>query len=104
MTYEGIGRPRMDVGPARLRELNPFVEVEAVAENASEHNAARLVGRVDLGVGCAPVFAERVLLNREAGRRNKPLIACALDEAEGPVTTGLPGRTRWLARLWPGAP
>src|SRR5262245_17618288 len=30
MTYEGIGRPRLEVAAARLRELNPFVEVETV--------------------------------------------------------------------------
>ncbi len=104
MTHEGIGRPRMDVGPARLRELNPFVEVEAVAENASEDNAARLVGRVDLVVSCAPLFAERLLLNREAVRQNKPLIDCAMYELEGQVTTVLPGHTPCLACLCPEAP
>ena len=38
MTEESVGRPRMEVAPQRLRELNPHVEVEAVAENVTEEN------------------------------------------------------------------
>jgi len=56
MTHDGIGRPRMEVAPRRLRELNPFLEVEAVAENVSEANVARLVCGVDLVIGAAPLF------------------------------------------------
>src|SRR5262245_39456421 len=28
MTTDGVGRPRMDIAPQRLRELNPHVEIE----------------------------------------------------------------------------
>src|SRR3954470_16494825 len=31
MTHASLGTPRVDVAPRRLRELNPYVEVEAVA-------------------------------------------------------------------------
>src|SRR5262249_13619867 len=30
MTHAGIGQPRTELGPGRLRELNPFIEIEAV--------------------------------------------------------------------------
>src|SRR5438105_6576426 len=38
MTHESVGTPRMDVAPRRLRELNPEVRVEAVAENVRAEN------------------------------------------------------------------
>src|SRR5215468_3874547 len=36
MTHDWIGRPRMDLAARRLRELNPALEVLAVAENVTE--------------------------------------------------------------------
>ena len=35
MTHEALGRSRVECAAARLRELNPRLEVEAVAENIS---------------------------------------------------------------------
>ncbi len=104
MTHESIGRPRMEVAPRRLRELNPDLDVLAVAENVSEDNAERLVGEADLVVSCAPVFRERLLMNREAVRQGKPLVDCALYELEGRLTTVVPGRTPCLACLYPAEP
>jgi molybdopterin/thiamine biosynthesis adenylyltransferase len=104
MTHDDVGRLRMDVAPRRIRELNPSVEVEAVAENVTEENVERLVGRVDLVVSCAPLFRERLLMNREAVRQNKPLVECAMYELEGTLTTVLPGRTPCLACLYPEEP
>ena len=101
MTDDSVGRPRMEIAPQRLRELNPHVEVEAVAENITEENVARLVGRVDLVAACAPLFRERLLLNREAVRQNKPLVDCAMYDLELQLTTVLPGRTPCLACLYP---
>src|SRR5947207_2036553 len=40
MTTDWIGKPRVESAVRRLRELNPLVEVEAVAENVCEANAA----------------------------------------------------------------
>ena len=69
MTHESIGKPRVECAARRLKELNPRLKVDAVAENVSEENAARLVGSVDLIVDCAPLFQERLLMNREAVRQ-----------------------------------
>ena len=104
MTDESVGRPRVEIASRRLRELNPHVEVEAVAENINDENVGRLVGRVDLVAACAPLFNERLLLNREAVRRNKPLVDCAMYDLEAQLTTVLPGRTPCLACLYPEEP
>jgi molybdopterin/thiamine biosynthesis adenylyltransferase len=104
MTTESVGLPRMEIAPARLRELNPHIEIEAIAENINEDNVAHLVGRVDLVAACAPLFRERLSLNREAVRQNKPLVDCAMYDLEAQLTTVVPGRTPCLACLYPEEP
>lgn len=104
MTHAGIGQLRIQLAPQRLRELNPFVEVEAVAENVGPDNVERLVAGVDLVMACAPLFSERLLMNREAVRQKKPLVDCAMYEMEAQLLTVLPGKTACLACLYPQEP
>ena len=104
MSTAGIGRPRVDLALARLRDLNPHVEIEKVAENISETNAAQVVSRCDLIISAAPLFTERLLMNREAVRQRKPLVDCAMYELEGRLTTIVPGQTPCLACIYPELP
>lgn len=104
MTTDWIGRPRVESAVLRLKALNPHVVIETVAENIAESNAADLVGRSDLVVGAAPLFAERLLLNREAVLQLRPLVDCAMYDLEGRLTTVMPGQTACLACLYPEPP
>ncbi len=104
MTHDWLGRPRIESAARRLRELNPRVAIDAVAENVSEENVTRLVASADLIVDCAPLFRERFLLNREAVAQRKPMVECAMFELEGQVSSIVPGQTPCLACLYPGEP
>ena len=104
MTTDWIGKPRVESAERRLRELNPLVKIETVAENVSDANASELVSRCDLVVAAAPLFTERLLMNREAVRQGKPLVDCAMYDLEGRVMTVLPGQTACLACLYPEPP
>jgi molybdopterin/thiamine biosynthesis adenylyltransferase len=104
MTHAGLGTPRMDQVPARLHELNPRIEIEAVAENVRPANVDRLVGQADLVISCAPLFEERLLLNRAAVHQGKPLVDCAMYDLEAQLLTVLPGRSPCLACLYPEPP
>jgi molybdopterin-synthase adenylyltransferase len=104
MTYDWLGRPRVECAAQRLRALNPRLEVVAVGENVSEANVARLVGQADAVADCAPLFEERLLMNREAVRQSKPMVECAVYELEVQVTTIVPGQTPCLACLCPEPP
>jgi molybdopterin/thiamine biosynthesis adenylyltransferase len=104
MSYGKVGQPRVEVAAARLRDLNPHVEIETVGENVSEANVAKLVEGVDLVVDGAPRFEERLLLNREVVRQKKVMVECAMYEMEGSVTTIVPGKTACLACLYPSPP
>jgi molybdopterin/thiamine biosynthesis adenylyltransferase len=104
MTHDWLGKPRVECAARRLRELNPRLEVEAVPENVTPENAARLVGEVDIVFDCAPLFEERYAMNRECVRQGKPMIEAAMYGTEGAVTTILPGRSPCLACLYPETP
>jgi molybdopterin/thiamine biosynthesis adenylyltransferase len=104
MTTDWIGKPRVESARRRLGELNPHAGIEIVPENVSEENADALVSRCDLVVGAAPLFSERLLLNREAVRQQKPLVDCAMYDLEGRLLTVIPGETACLACLYPEPP
>lgn len=104
MTHAGLGTPRVESAARRLKELNPRLEVIPVNENMNEDNAAKLVEQVDLIVDCAPMFEERLTMNREAVRQNKPLVECAMYDLEASLTTVIPGQTPCVACLCPEPP
>ncbi len=97
MTADGVGKSRVASAARRLRELNPRLDIVAVAENVSESNAERLVRGADLVVDAAPLFKERFLLNREAVRHRKPMVDAAMYDFEVQLTTILPGTGPCLA-------
>ena len=104
MTHAALGTSRVESAARRLSELNPRLAIEAVPENISEANVERLVGMADVVVDCAPLFSERLAMNREAVRQGKPIVECAMYELQAQITTVLPGVTPCLACLHPEAP
>lgn len=104
MRHDGVGKPRLEQAAERLREFNPYVELECVGENVSDANAERLIAGVDVVASCAPLFAERLAMNRAAVRLNRPLVDCSQYELQVQVTTVLPGRSACLRCLYPEEP
>lgn len=104
MTTDGIGKPRIESAVRMLLALNPHVQVETIAENISEQNVATLVERCDIVASAAPLFSERLLMNREAVRQHKPLVDGAMYDLEGRLMTVVPGQTPCLACLYPETP
>lgn len=104
MTHAWIGKPRLESARRRLLELNPRIEVVCVDENVCAKNASDLVSQVDLVVDCAPLFEERLEMNRAIVEQRKPMIECAMYELEASLTTIIPGRTPCLACLIPEPP
>ena len=103
-THAHVGQPRMTSIVRRLRELNPRLEITAVAENVSSANAEALVAQADVVVDAAPLFEERLALNRAAVAARKPMVECAVYAFEAHVTTFVPGRTGCLQCLVPEVP
>ncbi len=104
MTTGALGTSRVQSAARRLAELNPNVALEPVPENVADGNVAGLVSRVDLVASCAPLFEERLRMNREAVRQGKPLVDAAMYDMTAQVITVLPGRTACLECLYPEVP
>jgi len=104
MTHAALGTARVESAERRLHDLNPRLDVVTVGENVSEDNADRLVGQADLVVDCAPLFEERLAMNRAAVQMGKPLVECAMYELQAQITTVLPGQTACVACLHPTPP
>lgn len=104
MTYDWLGKPRVESAMRRLKELNPRLEIEGVPENINEENASELVGKADIVFDCAPLFQERFAMNRACVEQGKPLIDAAMYSMEGQLTTILPGKTPCLACIYPTFP
>ncbi len=104
MRHDGIGQLRVDLAARRLREFNPHLDIVPWYENISEDNVHQLVQQVDLVASCAPLFQERLLMNRAAVQQGKPLVDCAMFELEAQLTTIVPGKTPCLACLYPTEP
>ncbi len=104
MTHDSIGSPRIESIQRRLLELNPRLEITGVNENINDDNASRLVEQCDVIVDCAPMFAERFAMNRQAIRQGKPMEECAMYEMEAHITTILPGRSPCLRCIFPETP
>ena len=104
MTGGGLGEERHGQAAETLRRFNPSLEVESVGENVSEENAAALVGRADLVFSCAPLFEERLLMNREAVAQGKFFVDAAMVATEGHVLAVDPGKSACLACLVPSPP
>lgn len=104
MSHAGLGRSRVDQAAQRLRDLNPDVAIVTHAENPTAENAARLVAQADLVVSCAPLFTERLALNRAAVAQGKPLVDCAMFEMEAQLLVVQPGRGPCLECLVPEPP
>lgn len=104
MTSEWLGKPRVECAARRLRELNPRLEVDAIAQNVSNGNAEELVSGVDLAFDCAPLFEERFALNAACVKLGRPMVEAAMYGWECQVTTFVPGMTGCLACLYPEVP
>jgi molybdopterin/thiamine biosynthesis adenylyltransferase len=103
-THDHLGKPRIESIVRRLRELNPRCEVTGIGENVREDNVRRLVEGADLLVDAAPMFQERLALNRAAFALGKPLVECAMYAMTAQITTFLPGRTGCLECQVPEVP
>lgn len=104
MTYDWLGKPRIESVERRLKDLNPRLEIVAYNANVNDKNAEELTRQADVIVDCAPLFQERYLMNKQAVRQGKPLVECAMYELEAQITTIAPGKTACLTCLYPEFP
>ncbi len=104
MTDDWVGKSRVIKAKETLSQINPDVEVEAIAEYITADNVDLLVQRSDIALSCAHNFPERDLLNAACVRWRKPMVEAAMNSMEAYLTTIVPGKTPCLSCLFPEKP
>jgi adenylyltransferase/sulfurtransferase len=93
--------PKVEVSAGRLREANPFVEVEAVAENVNAGNVERLLRGVDCVVDGLDNMGTRYLVNRACVRLKIPYVFGAAIGVEGNLSVFASPETPCLECVMP---
>ena len=99
-----LGRLKVEAAAERLREINPDIEIEVLAEKINEENVSRILNGVDLVVDGQDNFKTRFILNDECIRRSIPFIHGAVQGFEGRLMNIIPGETPCLRCLIPKPP
>ena len=80
---DGIGLPKAESLAARMRALDPAVQVQPYKHWLTEDNVDALVSAADVVLDCSDNFATRFLLNAACVRFVKPLVSGAAIRGEG---------------------
>ncbi|HWI66471.1 MAG TPA: molybdopterin-synthase adenylyltransferase MoeB [Symbiobacteriaceae bacterium] len=82
-----LGRPKVESGAERLKQLNPNVTVETYHDRLGAENVADLISRYDVIVGGVDNFPARYLLNDACVMAKKPLVEAGILKYDGMVMT-----------------
>jgi molybdopterin-synthase adenylyltransferase len=81
-----IGQPKTESGKRTLAQLNPEVEVVALAERASGARLAELVAAASVVLDCSDNFATRHAVNRACVEHKVPLVSGAAIRFDGQIS------------------
>ena len=82
-----IGRPKTASAAEAIARINPHVGVELIEERLDEKNARAIVKRFDVVLDGSDNFATRYALSDACYFERRPLMAAALGEFDGTLTT-----------------
>jgi molybdopterin/thiamine biosynthesis adenylyltransferase len=100
-----LGRPKVESGLDRLRDLNPNVDVVTHHTLLSSANAFEVLGGYDVVVDGTDNFPVRYLVNDAAQMLGRPLVYGSIYQWEGQASVFLPGRNSPCYRcLFPEPP
>ena len=97
MHHDGLGQSRASQAAETITRFNPRIETLAIDSNITEGNVAELVAQADIIFSCAPLFEERLLMNREAVSQKKFFVDSAMFDLEGQVLAVHPQVSACLA-------
>jgi adenylyltransferase/sulfurtransferase len=98
------GRPKAELAAARLRALNPEVDVVVHGLRLDASNGEQLIAGYDLVVDCTDNFGTKFLLNDLCNRLGKPAVFASVYQYEGQLQVLRPERRGACLRcVWPEA-
>jgi adenylyltransferase/sulfurtransferase len=99
-----VGQPKANLAAARLRALNPDVDVQTHVTRLNGENGASLIEPYELVIDCTDNFSTKFLLNDLCVRLGKPAILSSVYQYEGQLQVIRPDRNGACLRcVWPEA-
>jgi molybdopterin/thiamine biosynthesis adenylyltransferase/molybdopterin synthase catalytic subunit/rhodanese-related sulfurtransferase len=103
-SFESVGQPKAQLAAARLRALNPDIDVQVYGLRLTGANAAELIGAWDLVIDCTDNFSSKFLINDACVTARKPAILSSIYQYEGQLQVIRPDRQGACLRcIWPQA-
>jgi molybdopterin/thiamine biosynthesis adenylyltransferase/molybdopterin synthase catalytic subunit/rhodanese-related sulfurtransferase len=97
-----VGQPKAELAAARLRALNPGIEVRVHPTHVDAANVDSVLAPYDLVIECSDNFATKFLVNDAALRAAKPLVLASVYQYEGQLQVYDPRtQSACLRCLWP---
>jgi molybdopterin-synthase adenylyltransferase len=85
-TTARVGQPKAESARQTLGEINPEIEVRALAERADQARLLELVADADVVLDCTDNFATRHAVNRACVAKRVPLVSGAVIRFDGQVS------------------
>jgi adenylyltransferase/sulfurtransferase len=99
-----VGQPKAELAAARLRALNPTVDVNVHLVRLDAENGPALIEPYDLVIDCTDNFSTKFLLNDLCMHLGKPAILSSVYQYEGQLQVIRPDhRSACLRCVWPEA-
>lgn len=99
-----VGKPKVELAAARLRALNPEVEIHTHATRLDAATAPAIVEPYSLIIDCTDNFSTKFMLNDACVRLRKPVIFSSVYQYEGQLQVVRPERGGACLRcVWPEA-
>jgi sulfur-carrier protein adenylyltransferase/sulfurtransferase len=99
-----VGKPKVELAAARLRALNPEVQVRTYPLRLDAARAPEIIESYTLVIDCTDNFATKFLLNDVCVRLRKPVIFSSVYQYEGQLQLVRPERGGACLRcIWPKA-
>ena len=103
-SFDAIGQPKAQLAAARLRALNPDVDVQIYGLRLTAANAADLISPWDLVIDCTDNFSTKFLINDVCVSARKPAILSSIYQYEGQLQVIRPdAHGACLRCIWPEA-
>jgi molybdopterin/thiamine biosynthesis adenylyltransferase/molybdopterin synthase catalytic subunit/rhodanese-related sulfurtransferase len=103
-SFAAVGQPKAQLAAARLRALNPDVDVQIYGLRLTAANAVELISGWDLVIDCTDNFSTKFLINDVCVSARKPAILSSIYQYEGQLQVIRPdAHGACLRCIWPEA-
>lgn len=86
-TTDDIGQPKADLAAARVRAINPHVDVRAIRDRVTAENAAGFLRNMDVVLDGSDNFKTRLAVADAANAAQVPLVSAAIGQFHGQLGT-----------------